>query len=105
MEKRVRQIFYQNTVETEISENLDILLDSIGFWQILLHNDEVNTFDWVIDCLMKICNHTQEQAEQCAWFVHFNGKYAVKVGARDDLKPLCESLQEKGLSAVLIKSE
>ena len=104
MEKRIKQTYYQNTVETETTEEVHIQLDILGLWQIVLHNDEVNTFDWVIECLMKVCNHSKQQAEQCAWFVHYNGKYIVKNGDKETLKPVCESLQEKGLSAVLVKA-
>jgi len=77
----------------------ETLLDS--GWQIVLYNDEVNSFDWVIVNLMKYCNHNRFQAEQCAWFVHNNGKYAVKNGGYDDLEPVCTALCEKGLSAQL----
>lgn len=69
--------------------------------RIVLWNDDVNTFDWVIECLVKVCEHTPEQAEQCAWFVHFKGKYAVKHGAFDDLRPVCEALLDRGLTATV----
>ena len=71
----------------------ETLLDS--GWQIVLYNDEVNSFDWVIVNLMKYCNHNRLQAEQCAWFVHNNGKYAVKNGGYDYLAPVCTALCEK----------
>lgn len=70
--------------------------------QIILHNDEVNTFDHVIDCLMEICEHTPEQAEQCSLIVHYKGKCDVKSGDYDDLKPRCQALLDRGLSAELV---
>lgn len=69
--------------------------------RLILWNDEHNTFDWVIECLMEICGHTEDQAEQCAWFVHFRGKYAVKEGTYKDLKPMCDALTDRGLNATL----
>ena len=66
---------------------------------ILLYNDEVNTFDHVIDSLCKYCDHYTVQAEQCAWIVHNNGKCLVKRGSYEELKPICIALNENGLSA------
>ncbi len=76
---------------------LDKLLNSNN--SILLYNDEVNTFDHVIDSLCKYCDHDSVQAEQCAWIVHNNGKCLVKSGAYDDLLPICNALKDNGLSA------
>jgi ATP-dependent Clp protease adaptor protein ClpS len=70
-------------------------------FSLVVWNDEVNTFDWVISSLMEVCGHTHEQAEQCALIIHFNGKYAVKQGEYLKLRPLCEALQERGLSATI----
>lgn len=70
--------------------------------QIILHNDDVNTFDHVIRCLVRICDQTLEQAEQCAYIVHYHGKCVVKTGAYEDLKPRCLLLLEEGLSAELV---
>lgn len=67
--------------------------------EIVLHNDEVNTFDHVIRCLVKYCGHDMIQAEQCAWIVHHNGKCSVKRGTFMELEPRCTALQECGLSA------
>jgi ATP-dependent Clp protease adaptor protein ClpS len=68
---------------------------------LIVWNDEVNTFDWVIDTLMEICDHSREQAEQCAWFIHTKGKYAVKNGDFDLLKPMCEAIVERGIGATI----
>ncbi|MCL5129555.1 MULTISPECIES: ATP-dependent Clp protease adaptor ClpS [unclassified Algibacter] len=70
--------------------------------EIVLHNDDVNTFDHVIDTLIYACEHTPEQAEQCAMLVHYKGKCTVKTGLYDELKPRCSMLLEAGLSAELV---
>lgn len=70
--------------------------------EIILYNDDVNTFDHVIDTLIAVCKHTGEQAEQCAILVHYKGKCTVKTGSFDELKPLCTQLLEAGLSAEIV---
>lgn len=69
--------------------------------QIVIHNDDVNTFEHVIDCLMELCDHDMIQAEQCAWIIHNNGKCSVKRGTFDDLEPRCVALQDRGLLAAI----
>ena len=69
--------------------------------QLLVFNDDFNTFDWVIQCFMEVCNHTFEQAEQLSLIVHYKGRAIVKTGDFDKLKPLKEALVERGLSAVI----
>ncbi len=66
---------------------------------LILHNDDVNTFDFVIETLVEVCSQNPLQAEQCAFIVHHNGKCGVKKGSFEDLKPLCQALLDKGLSA------
>ena len=68
---------------------------------ILLYNDDINSFDHVINSLCKYCNHDSVQAEQCAWIVHNNGKCLVKKGSYEELKPICDALTENGLSAII----
>ena len=70
--------------------------------EIILYNDDVNTFDHVIDTLIAACDHTPEQAEQCSLIVHYNGKCTVKTGEYDDLKPRCSKLLQAGLSAEIV---
>jgi len=70
--------------------------------EIVLFNDDVNTFDHVIETLIYACEHTSEQAEQCALLVHYKGKCTVKTGLYDDLKPRCSMLLEAGLSAEIV---
>lgn len=68
-------------------------------FEIILFNDNVNTFDHVIETLIRVCNHEALQAEQCAILVHYKGKCAVKTGTYDELEPQCTQLLEAGLSA------
>ncbi len=70
--------------------------------EIVLYNDDVNTFDHVINSLIFACEHTLEQAEQCSIIVHYKGKCTVKTGDFDELKPRCSMLLEAGLSAEII---
>lgn len=70
--------------------------------EIVLYNDDVNTFDHVINCLIFACDHTPEQAEQCSIIVHYKGKCTVKTGDFNELKPRCSMLLEAGLSAEII---
>jgi len=70
-------------------------------WHIVLFNDNHNTFDHVIDCLMEVCGHDALQAEQCAMIVHFKGKCTVKSGDYDELAPIQKSLSEKDLTVEL----
>jgi ATP-dependent Clp protease adaptor protein ClpS len=67
--------------------------------KLVLFNDEVNTFDFVIDCLMTVCRHEPMQAEQCTLIVHYNGKCAVKNGSWEKLEPMCTALLDRGLTA------
>ncbi|RPE12385.1 ATP-dependent Clp protease adaptor ClpS [Chitinophaga lutea] len=73
-------------------------------FSLIVWNDDVNTFEWVITSLMEVCGHTEEQAEQCALIIHYNGKYAVKEGEYSDLKPMCEALLERGISATIVET-
>jgi ATP-dependent Clp protease adaptor protein ClpS len=70
--------------------------------EIVLYNDEVNTFDHVINTLIYACEHTPEQAEQCSLIVHYKGKCTVKTGSYEELEPRCSMLLDAGLSAELV---
>ena len=70
--------------------------------EIVLYNDDVNTFDHVIETLIRVCKHTSEQAEQCSLLVHYKGKCTVKTGEYKELRPQCSQLLEAGLSAEII---
>lgn len=86
------------------TRELEEILEDIGVDEpvnLIVWNDEVNTFDWVIKSLVDVCEHTQEQAEQCAWIIHYKGKYAVKHGSLNKLKPMREALVDRGIGATL----
>ena len=85
------------------SPDFDDAVDTISddLRHLILHNDDVNTFDYVIDSLVNICNHELLQAEQCAYIVHFNGKCDVKNGTYEALHPLKDKLTSKGLSVTI----
>lgn len=82
----------------------DVLLEeAVGMNnEIVLHNDDVNTFDHVIETLIRVCKHDALQAEQCALLVHYKGKCTVKTGTIEELKPQCLALLDAGLSAEII---
>ena len=82
-------------------DETDVLTEATSDFQLVVWNDEVNTFDWVIETLIEVCGHTPEQAEQCALFIHTKGKYAVKNGEYDTLKPMCNSITERGINATV----
>ena len=83
-------------------ESFDVAAQEAEKHEILLFNDDVNTFDFVIDSLIEICDHSPEQAEQCTYLVHYKGKCAVKTGEYEELKPRCTQLLERGLSAEIV---
>ena len=85
--------FEQHQNETLVEEELSKKL--------IVHNDDVNTFDWVAEALVDICKHTWVQAEQCALIVHEKGKYAVKEGDFDALKPMKDAISERGINATI----
>ncbi len=87
--------------QTDTFEETDVLTGHEEPCHLIVWNDEVNTFEWVIETLMEICGHSYEQAEQCSYIIHFHGKYAVKNGSYDDLKPLCDAITERGIGATV----
>ena len=99
MKQELKQPLMSTKWQEEVDIDTDVLTTSVH--NIILWNDEVNTFDWVIESLIAVCNHTQEQAEQCAMFVHYKGKYAVKSGDFDSLRPQCEALIDRGINATI----
>jgi ATP-dependent Clp protease adaptor protein ClpS len=86
---------------TDSNSDTDLLTDLEEPCHLIVWNDEVNTFEWVIQTLIEVCGHSQEQAEQSSYIIHFKGKYAVKQGSYDDLKPLCDAITERGIGATV----
>ena len=87
------------STKEKLSEELLLEEETVKQNEIILFNDDVNTFDHVIETLIDVCDHTPEQAEQCSLIVHYNGKCTVKTGEYDDLKPRCTRLLQAGLNA------
>ncbi|TFV96184.1 ATP-dependent Clp protease adaptor ClpS [Algoriphagus kandeliae] len=79
---------------------LEELLD-LEEHDLVVFNDDVNTFDHVINILIKVCKHTREQAEQCTLIIHYKGKCAVKKGSFEELKPMCEAILDAGIQATI----
>lgn len=93
-------IFNQDTLwQTQIQEDTDVLVEQVH--NLIVWNDEVNTFDWVIESLIDVCGHSPEQAEQSALIIHNNGKYAVKKGSFDILRPQAEALIGRDIQATI----
>ena len=86
---------------TSTAEDKETLVLTEKPYQLIVWNDEVNTFEWVIETLEEVCGHSHEQAEQCAYIIHFKGKYAVKQGEYDELKPQCDAITERGIGATI----
>jgi ATP-dependent Clp protease adaptor protein ClpS len=93
---------FEMSTKEKISEELLLAEETVKQNEIVLFNDEVNTFDHVIETLISVCEHSPEQAEQCSLIVHYNGKCTVKTGEYDDLKPKCSRLLQAGLSAEIV---
>ncbi len=93
-------MWLSQTVTKEKEITIEELLEEVSFDSALVvFNDDVNTFEWVIESLISVCNHTYEQAEQSALLIHFKGKYAVKHGTSSDLEPMKDALLDRGISA------
>jgi len=89
-----------SSVEVEFEKKIGLEKDRVR--EIILFNDDINTFDYVIKTLMSICNHSLKQAEQCTFIVHYSGKCAVKSGSLNELKPICSKLLDAGLTAEIV---
>ena len=87
--------------DTHVLEETVVKTQTVNPYQLIVWNDDVNTFEWVIETLVEVCGHTYEQAEQCAYIIHFNGKYAVKEGEYEDLRPKCDAILDRGISATI----
>ena len=83
-----------NKPQIEKESELEVLTQVKREHEIILYNDDVNTFDHVINTLVAYCDHTYEQAEQCAYIVHYSGKCIVKTGSYEELEPICQKLLE-----------
>lgn len=100
-------IFYNSIKDYEdpkrqYEEEVLVLDDTDEVYKLVLHNDDVHTFDYVIESLIDVCKHSLEQAEQCTILVHFKGKCTVKTGSMDILKPMHEKLLSRELTSEIV---
>jgi ATP-dependent Clp protease adaptor protein ClpS len=86
-------------IQTQEQLDLDVLVEEAPILDLIIYNDDVNTFDHVIRCLIEICEHEEIQAEQCTMLIHYKGKCSVKRADYETLEPMCTALLDKGLSA------
>jgi ATP-dependent Clp protease adaptor protein ClpS len=90
-----------NSLNPEKQQETDLLELVDKGYHLIVWNDEVNTFEWVIETLIDVCGHERIQAEQCAWLIHTRGKYAVKDGDYETLKSMCDAITERGIGATI----
>ena len=92
-----------SAVETEVLEDIKTLTISelITTNNLVVYNDEVNTFDWVIQTLVDICKHSEEQAEQCSLIIHYKGKCSVKSGSFKELEGMKDAILDRGIQATI----
>jgi ATP-dependent Clp protease adaptor protein ClpS len=91
--------------DSQSDEKEDVIVEDLTTngekTQLIVLNDDYNTFDWVIECFMDVLNHSSEQSEQLAWIVHTKGRASVKLGPFEVLKPLKDALTDRGLNAII----
>jgi ATP-dependent Clp protease adaptor protein ClpS len=85
-------------------KSVDVLeaIEIIDVKDLVVFNDDINTFEHVINTLIRVCKHTQEQAEQCTWIIHYKGKCAVKTGSYERLNPMREAICQEGIDAKIV---
>ncbi len=86
-------------IDTDTLLEVDELVEQTVKRDLVLHNDDVNTFEFVIETLIELCDHTVEQAEQCTLLVHYKGKCSVKMGSVEQLMPIHQAMLARGLSS------
>jgi ATP-dependent Clp protease adaptor protein ClpS len=89
---------FKEEVLTEVLE----VTETVEMMELIVFNDDFNTFDHVIKTLIRVCQHTTEQAEQCTWIIHYKGKCTVKTGDFDFLKPMRDAICEVGIEARIL---
>ncbi|UOE39243.1 MULTISPECIES: ATP-dependent Clp protease adaptor ClpS [Chryseobacterium] len=101
-------MFFNNSIKDyenpkrEYEEEVLVLDETDEIYKLVLYNDDIHTFDEVIEALIQICNHEPMQAEQCTMLVHYKGKCTVKTGSMDLLKPMHEKLISRSLTSEIV---
>ncbi len=94
-----RIIGMEYSYQEEVLEEVLVDEEQVDLNTLIVLNDDFNTFDHVINTLVRVCKHTSKQAEQCTLIIHYKGKCSVKVGTFDELKPQCEAIHDAGIGA------
>lgn len=89
-------------VDLDEEVSIEEIIDLVDQQNLIVYNDDYNTFDHVIDTLIKVCKHEVHQAEQCTHLIHFKGKCAVKKGTFDELKPMRTGITDAGIKASIV---
>ncbi len=87
--------------EKELTDVLEVI-DVADVKDLVVFNDDFNTFEHVIETLIRVCRHTPEQAEQCTWLIHHKGKCTVKNGDLEELKPMRTAICDAGIEARIL---
>ena len=89
---------------TEIAFQEEVLLleEEIDLKNLVVYNDDYNTFEHVIETLIEVCKHSPEQAEQCTYLIHYKGKCTVKMGSFEELEGMCTAIHDRGISADIV---
>ncbi len=88
--------------EIEVIEKVTEDLEAIKLWELVVFNDDINTFDHVISTLIDVCHHSPEQAEQCTLIIHYKGKCGVKSGDFEELTALRNEICRREISAEIM---
>lgn len=98
------QILTKPKIDIDVLDDIDEAIENINLWNLVVFNDDINTFDHVIETLITVCNHTPEQAEQCTLLIHYKGKAVVKSGDFDELAAMRNAICQRHISAeVMLK--
>ncbi|MDX2001613.1 MAG: ATP-dependent Clp protease adaptor ClpS [Chitinophagales bacterium] len=92
--------FFSNP-DTRTDAVLDVVEELIDLKKLVVYNDDVNTFEHVIESLVDVCDHSEEQAEQCSYIIHYKGKASVREGMFEELYPMKTGLTDRGLNATI----
>ena len=90
-----------HSIETDVDIAVEDFTDVGAISELIVYNDDHNTFDWVIQCFVEILKHSSEQAEQLSLIVHYKGQATVKTAPMKVLRPLKDALVDRGLSAII----
>jgi ATP-dependent Clp protease adaptor protein ClpS len=100
--RKEKQVEMKTAYQEELLVDVLEATETIDVMDLIVFNDDINTFDHVIHTLIRVCKHTPEQAEQCTLLIHYKGKCAVKTGTFDFLKPMREAICEAGIDARIL---